>query len=443
MTRHLLAAVLFTLAFAPQALRSQEPGKFALVGGRVYPITGAPIDNGVVLVNGDTIEAVGANLAVPAGYERVSVTGQSVFPGLINAATALGLVEYGGLVPSSVDNNEATDPVTPQMLVTDALRFDSRNMPVARKYGVTTVLVAPGESNVFAGQSAVVSLAGGHDIVVKAPLAMHINLGEPPRAYGQRNRMPMTRMGIAALIRQALIDAQQYVAKKQKDPNTATDARFEALAPMLDGRVPAYMRAQRMDDILTAFRLTDEFKLKTVLVGGVDGYKVADELARRNIPVLLGPTTTQPDSIESAGAVYENAALLANHKVRIAITTGGAQQAGQLPFEAGMAAAYGLDRDEALRAITINPAQILGVADRLGSLEKGKIADLVVAEGLILQPRAKVTRVYIRGKAIDLKTWQEDLRDEYMPRGVKPPTTAPATAPRSGGSGRHELAQNW
>jgi imidazolonepropionase-like amidohydrolase len=426
MTRHLAVAALFTLALSPQALRSQEPGKFALVGGRVYPITGAPIDNGVVLVNGDTIEAVGANLAVPAGYERVNVTGQSVFPGLINASTSLGLVEYGGLVPSSVDNNEATDPVTPQMLVTDAMQLDSRNMPVARKYGVTTVLVAPGESNVFAGRSAVASLAGGHDVVVKAPLAMHINLGEPPRAYGQRNKMPMTRMGIAALIRQTLIDAQQYVAKKQKDPNTATDARFEALAPVLDGHVPAYMRAQRMDDILTALRLTDEFKLKTVLVGGVDAYKVADEIARRNIPVLLGPTTTQPDSIESAGAIYENAALLARQKVRIAITTGGAQQAGQLPFEAGMAAAYGLDRDEALRAITINPAQILGIADRFGSLEKGKIADLVVAEGLILQPRAKVTRVYIRGKAINLKTWQEELRDEYLPRGSKPTTTAPA-----------------
>ena len=229
-----MVAALFTLALSPQALRSQEPGKFALVGGRVYPISGAPIDNGVVLVSGDTIEAVGVNLAVPAGYERVSVTGQSVFPGLINASTALGLVEYGGLVPSSVDNNEATDPVTPQMLVTDALRLDSRNMPVARRYGVTTVLVAPGESNVFAGQSAVVSLAGGHDIVVKAPLAMHINFGEPPRAYGQRNKMPMTRMGIAALIRQTLVDTQQYVAKKQKDPNTATDARFEALAPMLE-----------------------------------------------------------------------------------------------------------------------------------------------------------------------------------------------------------------
>ena len=118
--------------------------------------------------------------------------------------------------------------------------------------------------------------------------------------------------------------------------------------------------------------------------------------------------------------------------MRIAITTGGAQQAGQLPFEAGMAAAYGLDHDEALRAITINPAQILGIGDRFGSLEKGKIADLVVAEGLILQPRAKVTRVYIRGKAIDLKTWQEDFRDEYMPRGVKPPTTAPAAPARSG-----------
>jgi imidazolonepropionase-like amidohydrolase len=426
MRRHVVTALLLTLALTPQALWSQEPARLAIVGGRVYPVSGPPIDNGTVLINGDTIEAVGANLAVPAGYTRISVTGQSVFPGLINASTSLGLNEYGGLVPSTVDDNETTDPVTPQMRVIDALRLDSRNVPVARKYGVTTVLVAPGQGNVFAGQSAVVSLADGHDLVVKAPIAMHMNLGEPPRAYGQRNRMPMTRMGIAAIIRQTLIDAQQYAAKKQKDPNTATDARLEALVPVLEGRVPAYMRAQRMDDILTALRLTDEFKLTTVLVDGVDAYKVASELARRNIPVLLGPTTTQPDTIESAGAVYENAALLVKHKVRIAITTGGAQQAGQLPFEAGIAAAYGLDRDEALRAITLTPAQILGIADRFGSLEKGKIADVVVAEGLILQPRARVTRVFIRGKAIDLHTWQEDFRDQYTPKPAAPAATRPA-----------------
>lgn len=429
MRRQWAVALLLILSLSPQALRSQGSTQIALVGGRVYPVSGVPIDNGVVLINGDTIEGVGAGIAIPAGYERVSVTGQSVFPGLVNASTSLGLVEYGGLVQSTVDDNEATDPVTPQMRVTDALRLDSRNMPVARKYGVTTVLVAPGESNVFAGQSAVVSLAGGHDVVVKAPLAMHINLGERPRAYGQRNRMPMTRMGIAAIVRQTFIDAQQYAAKRVKDPNTATDARLEALVPVLEGRVPAYIRAARMDDILTALRLADEFKLKMVLVDGVDAYKVADELAKRDIAVLLGPTTTQPASIESAGAIYENAALLAKHKVKFAITTGGAQQAGQLPFEAGIAAAYGLNRDEALRAITISPAQILGIADRFGSLEKGKSADVVVAEGLILQPRANVTRVYIRGKAIDLRTWQEEFRDQYMPPGFKRPTSVSASRP--------------
>jgi imidazolonepropionase-like amidohydrolase len=431
MRRHLAVAVVVALAIVPHALRSQEPGRIALVGGRVYTVSGPAIDNGVVLINGDTIEAVGAALPIPAGYERVSVSGQSVFPGLINASTSLGLNEYGGLVPSTVDDNEATDPVTPQMRVIDALRLDSRNMPVARKYGVTTVLVVPGESNVFAGQSAVVSLAGGHDVVVKSPVAMHINLGESPRAYGQRNRMPMTRMGIAAIVRQTFIDAQQYAAKKQRDPNTAPDPRAEALLPVLEGRVPAFVRAARMDDILTALRLADEFKLKMVLVDGVDAYKVAGELARRNIDVLLGPVTTQPDSIESAGAVYENAALLAKQKVRFAITTGGAQQAGQLPFEAGIAAAYGLDRDEALRAITLNPARILGIDERHGSLDKGKIADVVVAEGLILQPRAKVTRVFIRGRAVDLNTWQEELRDQYSPQGVtRPSTTSPSRSGR-------------
>ena len=211
---------------------SLSAARVALVGGRIYTMTGPPIENGVVLIDGDRITGVGSNLVVPAGFDRLDVSGKSVFPGLINASTVLGLSEYGGLVPSTVDTNETTHPVTPQLRVTDAFHLDSRNIPVVRRYGVTQVLVTPGASNVFSGQSALVALSEGllQEVILESSVAVHINLGEPPRStYGPRNRMPMTRMGIAAMVRQTLIDTKQYAEKVERDPSTAPDLVLAAL----------------------------------------------------------------------------------------------------------------------------------------------------------------------------------------------------------------------
>lgn len=395
---------------------SLQAARIALVGGRVYTLIGNPIENGVVLIDGERISGVGANLDVPSGYQRMDISGMSVFPGMIDASTVLGLNEYGGLVPSTVDTNEATNPVTPQLRVTDAFHLDSRNIPVVRRYGVTQVLVTPGESNVFSGQSALVSLGEGllSDVVRQPSVAVHINLGEPPRAtYGPRNRMPMTRMGIAAMVRQTLIDAREYAEKMERDPSTPPDLALAALVPVVRGQKPVIIRAQRLDDLLTALRLTEEFGLHTILAEAADAYKIADQLAERHIPVILGPTTTQPESIETEGAVYENPKLLFEAGVLFAITTGGAQQAGRLPYEAGIAAAYGLDHDEALRAVTVNPAKILEIDHDYGTLEKGKIADIIVADGLILQPRHRVKHLFIQGREINLNTWQEALYEKY------------------------------
>ena len=408
-----LALFLMLLTIVPSGLNA---ARIALIGGQVYTMTGPPIENGIVLIDGDRIAGVGANLAIPDGFDRIDISGKSVFPGLINASTVLGLSEYGGLVPSTVDTNESTSPVTPQLRVTDAFHLDSRNIPVVRRYGVTQVLVTPGTSNVFSGQSALAALSDGllEDVIRESSVAVHINLGEPPRStYGPRNRMPMTRMGIAAMVRQTLIDAKQYAEKVERDSTTPPDLVLAALVPVIRGDKPVIIRAQRLDDLLTALSLTEEFSLNAILTEAADAYKIADQLATRQIPVILGQITTQPTSMETQGAIYENAALLHKAGVLFAISTGGAQQAGQLPFEAGMAAAYGLDREEALRSITINPARILGIDDRYGTLESGKIADVVVADGLILQPRNRVVRVFIKGQEISLKGWQEELFEKY------------------------------
>ncbi len=390
--------------------------KVALVGGKIYPVSSAPVENGVLLIDGDVIADVGVGLAIPSGYRRVDVSGHSVFPGLINAYTVLGLREYGGLVASSVDTDEGSDPVTPQLRVTDGFHLDSRNIPVVRRYGVTQALTTPGENNVFAGQSAFVSLGGGRlpQVVLKSPVASHINLGEPARSvYGSRNKMPMTRMGVAALVRQTLIKAREYSDKKQKDSSHPSDYKLDSLVPVIRGELPVIVRAKRLDDILTALRIREEFGLRMILSHATDAYKVADRLAKEKITVLLGPVTTQPASLETRGAIYENAARLSKAGVKFAIITGGSQQAGRLPYEAGIAAAYGLDRDEALKSLTLYPAEILGVSERYGSLEKGKTASVVVADGLLLQPRSRVKKLFIEGVEIDLRTWQEDLYDRY------------------------------
>lgn len=411
MSRVIVFAVAALVAASPAVLRPQSPQRLALTNARIYPVSSPVIASGTILIDGDTITSVAAGGAVPAGYQRVDLGGQSVFPGLINSITNLGLSEYNS-VPTTQDADERVDPVLPQLHVEHAFRLDSRNAVVVRRYGVTSALVTPGDDNVFAGQSALISLGsgrGGRDEVIRTGVAMHVNLGEPPlSAYGSRNRMPMTRMGLAALVRQTLITAKEYAAAGRTG-----DPRMDALGPVLTGGMPVIIRAQRMDDILMATRLSEEFGLRMILSYGVGAYKVADVLAARKIPVLLGPVTSQPQSIELQSAIYENAAMLSRAGVKFAIMTGGTTQAGQLPFHAGIAAAYGLDRDEALKAITLAPAEILGIADRYGSIDRGKAADLVVAEGLVLQPRARISKVYVGGREVSLRGWQEELADRY------------------------------
>jgi imidazolonepropionase-like amidohydrolase len=267
---------------------------------------------------------------------------------------------------------------------------------------------------------------------------MHFSLGEPPKErYGSRNQLPSTRMGSAALIRTTLIQAREYLDKRDvyernlldceaakttrprkkadKCPPEvpARDLKMEALVPVLKGEVPAIFRAQRMDDILTAVRLAEEFQLRLILSHAAEAYKVAEVLDSRKIPVIVGPITTQPDRIETLGAVYENAAILSEAGVKIALQTDRTNDARTLPWEAGLAVAYGLPWETALRAVTLTPAELFGVADRLGSLEPGKRADILVTTGDPFQPLSQVRHLYIRGREISLRCRQDDLAEKY------------------------------
>ncbi len=324
------------------------------------------------------------------------------------------------------DEDEATSPVLPELRALDAYNTESELIPVARLHGITSVFTAPGEGNVFGGTGAIVSLDGDspRTVTVRADVALVINLGEPPKErYGPRHESPATRMGIAALIRDTFTKARNYEAKHaayargKKGLPPDRDLRMEALLPALSGDRPVFVRAHRVDDILTAVRLAEEFDLRLILSHGTEAYKVADLLASRGIPVVLGPVSTQPDRIETLGAIYENAARLQRAGVKIAFQTGAstddALSVRMLPYEAALAVAYGLPWEEAIRGLTINPAEIFGVADRIGSLRPGHQADLIVTEGDPLQPLTRLRHLMIAGRPVPLTSRQTELYESW------------------------------
>ena len=413
----------------------------AIVGGKVFPVSGPVIEGGTLLLRNGKIEAVGKGIAIPSDAQRIDATGQWVLPGMIDSRTHLGLWEID-LDPVTRDEDEDTDPITPQMRVVDAFYDETENVPVTRQLGITSALTTPGDENLINGQSALVDLSGGdlEQVLIKFPVAMHFSLGEPPKArYGARTQLPSTRMGSAALIRSSLLQARDYLTKwdayeqkklacdtakpskgkgKKKDEKCpaerpAVDMKLAALSSVLKGDLPAIFRAQRMDDILTSIRLSEEFKLRLILSHAAEAYKVADLLAAKHIPVIVGPITTQPDRIETLGAIYENAARLNGAGVKLAIQTDRTNDARTLPWEAGLAVTYGLPWDVALRSVTLSPAEIFGVADRVGSLEPGKRADVIVTTGDPFQPLTQVKHLFIRGVERSLRTRQDDLADKY------------------------------
>lgn len=395
----------------------------ALKGGRVFTVTGGVIDRATILIERGKISAVAKDLVVPKGAKVIDATSCFVFPGFIDSFTNLGTTEIETI---DKDYDEATSPLTPQLRIIDSLNPQNEFISAARKMGLTAALSAPGSGNLLSGQSAVIHLAGEtvEEMVIRFPAAVHASLGEAPKMrYGKQGTQPMTRMGEAALLRQTLVDAQEYLnqlqsydkkleafEKKEKAGQAKPEERpvkpesnlmLQSLLPVIRGELPLIIQANRLDDILTALRIAAEFKLKIILSGGSDAYKVKDRLAAQNIPVLLRPQAAYRLSLETGGAVFENAALLHKAGVKIAFQTGSLANLGDLLSEARRAIEYGLSSQEALKALTINAAEILGVADQTGSIEKGKSADLVVFEGDPLSSTAKLKAVIISGQVVE------------------------------------------
>jgi len=387
----------------------------ALRGARLLTITQGEIDNGVIVVAGGRITAVGASVSIPSGARVIDVSGKTVLPGMIDGFTNLGLADYPSL---GEDDDEATNPVTPQMQVIDGLNPANRFFPLAVGAGITAALCAPAEGNLLSGQSALIHTHGStvDDMVINSPVGVHVTLGEAPKLrYGAKDRAPMTRMGAAALLRQTLIQAKEYGDKlaryerKQasreagEDSSSAPparDLRLEPLLPVLSGEKPLIVGADRFDDIHTALRIADEFGVSMVLNRGAEAHRVASLLAERAVPVIWGPANASYQEMEAMRGTAQTPGLLAEAGVSVAFQTGGVDNVAGLLDQARIAMANGLGRDETLKALTLHPAQIFGVADRQGSLEVGKAADLVVFSGDPLEELSSVEMVFIGGRQV-------------------------------------------
>ena len=410
-----------------------------LKGGKLLTVTHGAIENGVLVMTDGKITAVGpaSSVKVPGDARVVDVTGMTVYPGFIDSETQLGLTEISAEQMTN-DYLEPSDEIMPHMHVADAFHAETELIPVTRLNGITNAIVAPGDRDTLPGQDSFIQLDGrdAQEMLQIRDIAMPLNFtGEQRRnETWEKRKFPQTRMGMAAQLRQTFLDAQNYQqqltdydkkkadggnssekggAKKEAPTPPKRDLKSEALLPYLEGKKTIVLAANSPSDLETAVRLAQEFHLKFVLNHVTASQPVLDYVASLKVPVIVGPIYEPPKTEERYDAVYMLPGELAKRGVKIAFASYDAHNARNLPYEAGFATAFGLPYEDALKALTINPAEIWGVADKLGSLDVGKIANVVVANGDPLDVKTDVKQVYIQGRAIPMTSKQTRLRDEY------------------------------
>ena len=391
--------------------------KLAVVADHIFTMApGTQGGSGIILISEGKIEAVtsGTNLKPPSGYQVLRAA--YVTPGLIDVDTSAG-ISGAYNIPQDQDEDEASDPNTADVRSLDSFNPNEILLKYVNRFGVTTIQSAPGPRNPIAGRAGIFKTVGpespsatADQLAIRPESAMIFNLGDTPKStYAGAHKPPMTRMKTAEIIRRALTDAaacQQKWEKWKKDGSDATklptrDARLEALVPVVSGVMPAVFNVYRADDIITAIRIGNEFHLKYMLASVTEGYLVRDEIRKAAVPCLVGPIMQRPESPQTANATYEIAALLEQAGIPIALISG---YEGYVPknrvllFEAGIAAANGLGMEKALRAVTIDAAQILGIQDRVGSLITGKDADVVLFDGDPFEYTSHVLGVIVSGQ---------------------------------------------
>ena len=351
--------------------------------GHIKPIVGDELPRGAVLIGDDgRILQVAASIEAPAGCRVVDAGGRLVTPGCVEAHCHVGL-DNEGMGWEGHDYNEIVDPITPQMRAIDSIYPQDEGLAKALVGGVTTACTGPGSANVVGGTFACIKLYGNRvdNMIVKNPVAMKCAMGEnPKRCYGQNGKKaPMTRMGVAALLRELLFKTQRYMQDKAEGKNPPFDMKLEAMIPVMEKKIPIKCHAHRADDILTIIRIVKEFGLNLTLDHCTDGACIADELGKEGFPAFVGPSLGSKTKIELAAKSFRTAGILHRAGVKVSIITDAPViPLENLPMCAGLAVQDGLPMEEGWRAITINPAESVGVADRVGSLEPGKDGDVVI-----------------------------------------------------------------
>jgi imidazolonepropionase-like amidohydrolase len=398
----------------------------AITNGRVMTITKGTLEQGTLLIDEKSgkIKAVGQDVEVPKDAKIIDATGKTVMPGLIDPHCHVG-VFHDGVGWEYSDGNEMTDPITPHLRALDAIDPNEPAFKELVTAGVTTVLTGPGSGNIIGGQWVCLKTAPKPDVaqmVLLEPAGMKMALGEnPKRVYGEQKKAPSTRMGNAAALRAALVDAQNYLerwkqyekassryqAKLDKGDNDAEppkpperDLKLEALGKVLRREMRARVHAHQADDMLTAIRIAEEFDLDLTLEHATEGYKIASILAEKGIPVTVGPILFSRTKYELKDMTPRNPGLMAKEGVEVAIQTDEMSAVKYLTISAALAVREGLPEEDGLKAITINAARVIGVEDRIGSLEKGKDADIVVFSGHPLDYRSVVELVLVDGQAV-------------------------------------------
>jgi len=426
--RHAIGFVLLILTTTVLALGSPEvPGDaqqtpVALVGGTIHPIRGPAIERGILVFDRGRIVAVGKQAKVPVDAERIDVSGRHVYPGLINAYSNLGLVEINS-VRGTLDYRE-TGRINPNVRAEVAVNPDSELVPVTRSGGVLLSLAAP-SGGLISGTSALLQLDGWtwRQMTVKAPVGMHVAWPRMQPAVSlpesEAKEDAKKRNESLALLERTFADARAYQkarAAGKPSGRHPVDVRWEAMLPVLDGKLPLVVAADGWQTIEAAVAFAQRENVRMILYGGYDAPKCADLLKACDVPVITGSIHRLPRRRDDDyDAVYALPARLHASGVKFCISAGGtsASNSRNLPYQAATAAAYGLARDEALRAITLYPAEILGVAERVGSLEPGKDATLIVTDGDPLETPTHVLSAFVQGRRVDLSDRQKRLWKKY------------------------------
>ena len=415
---------------AAATLAADAPRPVAIRGARIVTVSGPVIEKGTIVLSGGKIVAVGENAAIPGVAEVIDGTGKTVYPGLINGLTTLGLTEIGS-VPGSVDTTETGD-INPQARAWLAVQPHSDLIPIARANGVTVVLTAP-QGGLVSGQSALLRLAGTtpEALTVKQPAAMHMvyptgrpvfnlaRLFEEPELKTFEDRVKDRRQNQEKELRRLgnlIEDARALGQRRGANVPSDVDLAEEALGAVARGELPVVMRADAEDDIRGAVRFAGEHGLKLIIAGGLEAWRCAGLLKEKDVPVLLQVDRLPLRESDRYDASFTNPSALHRAGVRFAIVSDDAADTRNLPYEAAMARAYGLPADVALRAITLSPAEIFGVADRMGALAVGKDADVFVATGDIMDTRTQVTHVFVDGAPQSLETRHTRLYREFKDR---------------------------